>query len=366
EGSNSNAALARLTRTPVILVIDVQGMTRGIAPLILGYQAFEPDINIAGVIFNQIRGDRHEAKLRAVVEHYTDVPVIGAVHHDRRLAITERHLGLIPSNENREAAEKIDGIGKLVAEQVDMDRLQAIAAQAPALDLPSVPASSSVKSDVRLGIAQDEAFGFYYPGDLEALQAAGAELAPINTLQDQELPDIDGLFIGGGFPESRLAELAANKPLREAIHSAIEAGLPTYAECGGLMYLCRQITWQDLTEPMVGAIPADVVMHPRPQGRGYVQLRETGAGPWPAFDAAPANGEFPAHEFHYSALENLEGEPVYAYEILRGTGIDGQHDGLVHKNLLACYSHLRDTDYHHWARRFVAFIRQHRENRVVV
>ena len=367
EGSNSNAALARLTRTPVILVIDVQGMTRGIAPLILGYQAFEPDINIAGVIFNQIRGDRHEAKLRAVVEHYTDVPVIGAVHHDRRLAITERHLGLIPSNENREAAEKIDAIGELIAGQVEMARLQAIASQAPALDISPVTAPGRTKAaDVRLGIARDEAFGFYYPGDLEALEAAGAELVPINTLQDQQLPDIDGLFIGGGFPESRLAELAANRPLREAIRSAIEAGLPTYAECGGLMYLCRQITWQNVTQPMVGAIAADVLMHPRPQGRGYVRLRETGAGPWPAGDAAPANGEFPGHEFHYSALEHLEGEPVYAYEILRGTGIDGHHDGLVYKNLLACYSHLRDTDYHHWARRFVAFIRQYRENRVVV
>jgi len=368
EGSNSNAALARLTATPVILVIDVQGMTRGIAPLILGYQSFEPELNIAGVIFNQIRGDRHEAKLRAVVEHYTNVPVVGAVHHDPRLAITERHLGLIPSNENRESAEKIDAIGELIADQVDLNRLQALAGQAPALDSvaeTTAPAALSAP-DVRLGIARDEAFGFYYPGDLEALQQAGAELIAINTLRDHQLPDIDGLFIGGGFPESRLPELAANQSLREAIHAAIESGMPVYAECGGLMYLCRQIQWRGETQPMVGAIAADVVMHDRPQGRGYVRLRETGAGPWPDDGAGSSRREFPAHEFHYSALENLAQPQVFAYEVLRGTGIDGQHDGLVYKNLLACYAHLRDTGHHHWARRFIELIRRHRANRIDV
>lgn len=366
EGSNSNAALARLTSTPVILVIDVQGMTRGIAPLILGYQAFDPELHIAGVIFNQIRGDRHEAKLRAVVEHYTDVPVVGAVHHEARLAITERHLGLIPSNENREAVDKIDAIGQRIAEQVDLDRLRDIARLAPALTGDDTLTPTTARApDVRIGIARDEAFGFYYPGDLDALQAAGAELVPFDTLHDRQLPPVDGIFIGGGFPESRLAELAANLPLREAIHAAIEAGLPTYAECGGLMYLCRQISWQNETQPMVGVIQADVVMHPRPQGRGYVRLRETPDSPWPA-DDRPAGDEFPAHEFHYSALENLAAPQRFAYDVLRGTGIDGKHDGLVYKNLLACYAHLRDTDYHHWARRFVDLIRHHKANGIAV
>ncbi len=366
EGSNSNAALARLTSTPVILVIDVQGMTRGIAPLILGYQAFDPEVFIGGVIFNQIRGDRHEAKLRAVVEHYTDVPVVGAVHHEARLAITERHLGLIPSNENREAVDKIDAIGQRIANQVDLERLQGIACQAPPLESDDMPGPIAAPArDVRIGIARDEAFGFYYPGDIEALQAAGAELVPFDTLHDRQLPPIDGLFIGGGFPESRLDELTANAPLRQAIYEAIEDGLPTYAECGGLMYLCRQITWQDETRPMVGVIEADAVMYPRPQGRGYVRLRETPDSPWPA-DGRPAGDAFPAHEFHYSALENLTGPRRFAYDVLRGTGIDGRHDGLVYKNLLACYAHLRDTDYHHWARRFVALIRRHKTNGIAL
>lgn len=367
EGSNSNAALARLTETPVILVIDVQGMTRGIAPLILGYQAFDPQVNIAGVILNQIRGSRHEAKLRAVIEHYTHLPVVGAVYHDARLAITERHLGLIPSNENAEAADKIEAIGQLIARQVDLERLQSLAGQAPAL-----PASEPLTGpepvqppDIRLGIARDEAFGFYYPGDLEALEQAGAELVPIDTLRDDRLPAIDGLFIGGGFPESCLSALAANRPLREAIYNAIEGGLPAYAECGGLMYLCRQIRWQEESAPMVGVIPADVVMHDRPQGRGYVRLRETDDSPWPDASAAP-RGEFPAHEFHYSSLENLSRPQRFAYEVVRGTGIDGTHDGLIHKNLLACYAHQRDTARHHWARRFIDFVRHTRQNGIDV
>jgi cobyrinic acid a,c-diamide synthase len=190
------------------------------------------------------------------------------------------------------------------------------------------------------------------------MEAAGAEIVPIDTLHDPQLPDIDGLFIGGGFPESRLPQLANNQSLRDAIRQAIEDGLPTYAECGGLMYLCRQITWQDETQPMVGVIPADVRMHPRPMGRGYVRLRETGEGPWPlSCDQAP-HCEFPAHEFHYSGLEKLDTPVTFAYEVLRGTGIDGQHDGLVYKNLLACYAHLRDTSYNHWASRFIEFVRR--------
>jgi len=178
EGSNSNAALASLTQTPVILVIDVQGMTRGIAPLILGYQAFDKEVYIAGVILNQIRGDRHEAKLRAVIEHYTDVPVVGSVHHNPELAITERHLGLIPSNENHEAEQKIQAIGACSRQQVDLSALQDIAGQAPALTPTRITTEQIEKPtpDVRIGVAMDEAFGFYYPGDFQAMEAAGGRL----------------------------------------------------------------------------------------------------------------------------------------------------------------------------------------------
>jgi cobyrinic acid a,c-diamide synthase len=356
DGSNSNAALAILTRTPVVLVLDARGMTRGIAPLILGYQAFDTQVRIAGVILNQLGGSRHEAKLRNVIEHYTDVPVLGGVHRDPSLEITERHLGLIPSNEAGAARDQITRIRDRVRDQVDLDRLLAAAATAGPLDAPPLTLPATPPGErVRIGIARDAAFGFYYPDDLDALERAGAELVPFNTLQDRALPQVDGLFIGGGFPESCMQALQDNHELRAEIHAAISGGLPTYAECGGLMYLSRSLTWRGRTCAMVGAIPGDAVMHDKPQGRGYVQLRETAQAPWPG---PRPDAPIAAHEFHYSGLTGLQNEPVFAYEVLRGTGIDGRHDGLLVHNLLACYSHMRDTARHHWAQRFVAFVRR--------
>ena len=372
DGSNSNAALAKLLDAPVVLVIDARGMTRGVAPLILGYQAFDRDIRIGGVILNQLGGSRHERKLRAVIEHYTDVPVIGAVHHDERLAIVERHLGLMPSNEASAAHAKIDQIAELVAAQVDLDRIQALAAAAPPLPAgnPSPDAAAlthaspasgrgdSNKVPIKLGIARDAAFAFYYPADLEALEHHGAELVPIDTLRDPHLPAIDALFIGGGFPEVHMQALEANRSLRAEIRQAIENGLPVYAECGGLMYLTRSLAWHGQHCEMVGALPADTVMHAKPQGRGYVKLRETGAGPWPALPPTPAAVEIRAHEFHYSSLENVADGLHYAYDVTRGTGIDGRRDGIVYRNVLACYTHMRDVGGNHWTWRFVEYVRQ--------
>ena len=360
DGSNSNAALARRLGLPVLLVLDARGMTRGIAPLILGYQAFDREIRIGGVILNQLGGSRHEAKLRAVIEHYTDVPVLGALQHDERLAMTERHLGLMPDAELLDADARVRSIARAVAAQVDLDRVIALARSTPALPVGClhVARSRAPSSGVRIGIARDAAFGFYYPDDLAALEAAGAQLVPFDTLRDAHLPTLDGLFIGGGFPEMALAELEANASLRAELRQAIAAGLPTYAECGGLMYLARSIRWGGRTAQMVGAIPGDVVMHERPLGRGYVQLEETEAFPWPALDRASG---LPArrlgHEFHHSGLENLDPAVRFAYQVRRGHGVDGRHDGVRVHNVLASYSHLRATGGNRWPERFVEFVR---------
>jgi len=353
EGSNSNAAMAALLGAPVVLVIDARGMTRGIAPLILGYQAFDRNIRIAGVILNQLGGSRHEAKLRAVIQHYTGVPVLGAVQHDERIAIVERHLGLVPSNEAEGARSRIDEIAAHIAAQVDLDQLLAIARQTAPLPAGEPAPGATGGTPVRIGIARDAAFGFYYPGDLDALRAAGAELVDFSALRDSHLPQVDGVFIGGGFPETHMEALTANASLRCELHDAIEAGLPAYAECGGLMYLARGIEWNGHRARMVGVIPADIVMHARPVGRGYVHLRETGRGPWPRTQAPLIH----AHEFHYSSVENLAPGVEFAYEVERGHGIDGRHDGIVHKNLLASYAHLRDVAGNPWTKRFVNFVR---------
>lgn len=363
DGSNSNAALAAQLGLPVVLVIDAQGMTRGIAPLLLGYQAFDPTIHIAGVILNRLGGARHEAKLRAVVEHYTDIPVLGAVHCDDRLAIVERHLGLIPANEAGEAQTRIAAIGSAIADQVDVDRLFDVACHAaplaPTATIAQLPQRNARR--VRVGVAMDRAFGFYYADDLAALRAAGAELLPFDTLHDRRLPEVDALFIGGGFPETCAAELEANAVLRAEIRAAVEDGLPVYAECGGLMYLARTLEADGRRHAMVGAIPGDVVMHRRPVGRGYVELVETAAAPWPR--RADGDARVRAHEFHYSSLENLDPEVRFAWRVTRGHGIDGRHDGLVHRNVLASYTHLRSVGGCDWARRFVDFVRQVRQQR---
>jgi len=360
DGSNSNAALATLLDAPIVLVIDTGGMTRGIAPLILGYLDFDPALNIAGVILNKVGGARHEKKLRAIVEHYTDVPVLGVLHRDKIFEIPERHLGLTPTNESPEVLEKINTIASLIEEKIDLDAIKEIANKAVMLPIPAPVRIYKGKPDIRIGIARDSAFGFYYPGDLEALEESGATLVNIDMTKDTILPKIDGLFIGGGFPETQMVELKANSSMMDSVRKAIERDLPTYAECGGLMYLARSITWQGKTQKMAGVIAGDIVMHDKPQGRGYVRLRETGKAPWPLKGV----GEIPAHEFHYSSLKNLEGNFDFAYEMLRGHGIDGKHDGLIYKNLLAGFSHLRDVEANSWAARFANFVRLSKKTQI--
>jgi cobyrinic acid a,c-diamide synthase len=361
DGSNSNAALAKLLAAPVVLVLDCRGMTRGVAPLVLGFQAFDPAVRIAGVILNQVGGARHEAKLREAIQDHTGLPVLGAVAHAEALVITERHLGLVPSNEHRRAAEVVGRVERQVAAQLDLDAVLAVSDSAPALPSVTTPVRPQpTGGPVRIAIARDAAFGFYYPDDLDALEQAGAELVPIDTLTDRRLPRVDGLFLGGGFPETHMVALEANADLRAAIAAAIDSGLPAYAECGGLMYLARTLRWGDRRHQMVGALPFDVVMEDRPQGRGYVRLAETGLGPWPDVDGRTGT-ELSAHEFHYSRVERVPPGLRYAYRVLRGSGVDGAHDGIVHRNLLASYAHLRDVRASRWASRFVAFVRAKRQ-----
>jgi cobyrinic acid a,c-diamide synthase len=356
DGSNSNAALAKLLDLPVVLVIDARGMTRGIAPLILGFQAFDKQIRIGGVILNQLGGSRHESKLRAVIEHYTDVPVLGAVGFDKQMEVVERHLGLIPSHEANDANQRIEMIRERVSAQVDLSKIVDLANSAAALPVTTattVPPLAK-QNALRIGIARDKAFGFYYPDDQQALEDAGAEVIPFDTLHDPCLPVVDGLFIGGGFPEMFMTELAANDALRENIRKAIDAGMPVYAECGGLMYLGRKLIWQAREFNMVGALPIDVRMNDRPVGRGYVQLQTTADFPW----SGAASQMLRGHEFHYSSLENLAGDLKFAYTVTRGHGVDGTNDGIVYRNVLASYAHLRSGAGSDWANQFVEFVRR--------
>jgi cobyrinic acid a,c-diamide synthase len=373
EGRDSSAALAKLLDAPVVLVIDASGITRGVAPLLLGYVVFDRDVAIRGVILNRVASARQEGKLRQAIERYTDVPVIGAVGRDPTLVVEERHLGLTTPDETTRLDETIARLRSAVERGVDLDSVVEIARAGsapwlaatggePSAVFPGAQGGGVAKPDVRIAVARDTAFGFYYPDDLEALEQAGAKLVFFNALRDAQLPQADGLFIGGGFPETQMAALAANKGLRAQVRRAAQAGLPIYAECGGLMYLTRSITWGSERHEMVGFIPADTVMHATPQGRGLVVLEETNASPWPRGEKLTAEGgrpRIPAHEFHYAALDHLEPATRFAYKIIRGRGIDGRHDGIVKGNVLAGFCHLRSTERSGcWARRFAAFVRE--------
>ncbi len=357
EGSDSNAAMAKLLDVPVILTIDTIGITRGIAPLLQGYQSFDPEVNFTGVILNKVGTSRHESKLRAAIERYTDFKVIGSVGFDSSLSIPERHLGLQPANESEVAEKVINNLAKAILEGVDLKNL--IDSEPPSVEtnvnvIKDVIEINSISQPLKIAIAQDTAFGFYYDDDLEAFECLGVELITIDTLNDEHLPSVDGLFIGGGFPETQMETLSQNTSLMNDIKTAIEGGLPTYAECGGLMYLSQSIRWQDEQHPMVGVIPGDILMHKKPQGRGYAKLTETAEMLWPDLQSSQ---EVAAHEFHYASLENLPEDSQFAYKVNRGFGINGTSDGLVIHNLLANFSHLRNTQSFRWVERFVQFVR---------
>lgn len=358
HGTDSNAALAKLLDAPVILVIDSGGMTRGIAPLLQGYIGFDPDVKIAGVILNRTGGARHEGKLRQAVDTYTDIPVLGSIGVSATLDISERHLGLTTPGEVQGNAQFIRDVAGVMEQSVDLDRIlltadaaHDIADTAP----PAGPASPPGGKRLRIGIARDRAFAFYYADDLEAFEAAGADLVPVDMIRDPALPQIDGLFIGGGFPETAMDALSDNTSMRDSVRTALANGLPCYAECGGLMYLCRSLTWRGETRAMAGFFPADTVMHDRPQGRGYVRFSVSENALWPTF---PRPHDLPAHEFHYASLERLT-DPVFARTVTRGFGIDGAHDALVKNNTQAGFIHLRHTQATPWVSDFLDFVARH-------
>ncbi len=215
-----------------------------------------------------------------------------------------------------------------------------------------MPVLVTTSGNLTIAVAKDQAFGFYYQDDIDTFESLGVNIEYFNTLKEDKLPKCDGLFIGGGFPEMQLELISGNQSLLDDIKLKIEQGLPTYAECGGLMYLSRTITHQGKSYKMAGLIQADVVMTSKPIGRGYVQLTPTDEHPWDGVASI-----IYAHEFHYSKLENIDSKIHYAYNVLRGVGAGNEHDGILIYNLLANYAHLRSVGNNHWVEQFVNFIK---------
>jgi cobyrinic acid a,c-diamide synthase len=353
DNQGTTAEIARLLNIPVILLVNTSRMTSSIAAMVMGYQHFQPETNIAGVLLNYVSGIRHENKLRNAVEKYCKIPVVGSIPRDVTLHIAERHLGLIPSRESDEAASVVELIGRKLESFLDLDSILSIARTHKAPHPSPLPQGErgrvrgSRTAITKIGVIRDRVFNFYYPENLEALNKAGAELIFIDSMKDP-LPEVDGLYIGGGFPEFFLKELEENRGLRMDIVEAVEDGLPVYAECAGLMYLSQKIRWQGRSYEMVGAIPAEVQISEKPEGHGYVMAEVMDENPF-----FPIGLTIRGHEFHHSKVSIKKGVK-FAYQIRRGYGIDGQRDGVLYKNILAAYTHLHALGTPSWAEAFVS------------
>jgi cobyrinic acid a,c-diamide synthase len=357
QGSSSTAEIAKVTRSPVLLVVDMTRITRSIAAIVMGYQHFDPDVQIVGVVLNKVARARHEKMAREAIEEFCKIPVVGAIPKDSNLCIPDRHLGLVTNCEMAETDKLLDYLADVICEHVDLAKVLTLAQSAPELQLfaeslvPNLAkyAQKNKSFTPKIGIIQDAAFSFYYPENLEALKGMGADVAPINALLDNQLPeDLDGLYIGGGFPEVFAAKLEENKVLRREIKLAGENGLPIYAECGGLMYLGRSIRTPSQSFEMVGLLPFDTQMESKPQGHGYTIMEAIPDQPW--FDE---EAEIKGHEFHNSRVINLDPNVKFGLTVKRGYGIDGRYDGICYKNVFATYNHIHALSCPEWAERMV-------------
>jgi len=353
NGSCSTSHLARLLQCPVLLILDCSKMTRTVAPIVQGCRQFEKGLALGGVILNRTAGNRHRRILRSCLEEYTDVPVLGALPKLEDTLIPERHMGLV-SDQEYAAEEAIEESARILSDWVDVPEVLRVGRSAPEVEIPEAalwPERQSVSRAVRIGVVKDASLWFYYPENLQALERAGAELAEVSLLDPGETwPAIHGLYLGGGFPEMQAERLAANTRIKELVRSLAEKGLPVYAECGGLMYLCSSLTTDAATVyEMADLFPLQTGLSSKPQGHGYTRC--TVRRPNPFF---PQGEEFIGHEFHYSRCYTREKEELSScLEMNRGTGLGGGRDGLLYKNTLACYTHIHALSVPAWAENFV-------------
>jgi len=352
EGSTSTAELAKLLDAPVVLCIDATKTTRSMAAVVTGCIRFDPDVSIKGVILNRIAGPRHESILRRSIEHYSGVPVIGAVPKLDDQNFPERHMGLVPTPEHEWAKESIAAVSEIASKYLDLDALIAIAGDTgpvPKTDI-SVesiqhPTSSIQHPAPRIGIIKDSAFQFYYPENIEALEKAGAETVFFSPLSSDEIPRVDALYIGGGFPETHAKQLADNRMFRNQLKSLAEDGLPIYAECGGLMYLGEELVLGDNSYPMAGVLPVVFGFSKKPAGHGYTIVSVEKKNPF-----FKVGTELKGHEFHYSRVIRWGGDDNdFVFDMKRGTGLMNKRDGACYKNVLATYTHIHALGAPDWA-----------------
>ncbi|PLX83742.1 MAG: cobyrinic acid a,c-diamide synthase [Desulfuromonas sp.] len=345
----STAEIARWLGAPVLLVVDARSQARSAAALVQGFSTFDPRLEFAGVVFNRVGSPRHEELLREAMASSPGLPpVLGCLPRDEGLALPERHLGLVTAGDHPLDDAFLGRLADWIEDHVDIEKFLA----RPQSPCPEVRvAEGRVRGnpgEVRIAVARDEAFCFYYPENLELLEAAGAQLAFFSPLRDEFLPaDIGGLYLGGGYPELHAERIAANRGLLRQIRDAAEGGLPVYAECGGFMLLAEEIDGH----PMAGVFPARARMLKRRRALGYREVTLTADAP-----LGPAGTAARGHEFHYSELEMPEAVER-AYRMSRRGGEDLGPEGYHLRNVLGSYVHLHFGSNPQVAANFVAFCR---------
>lgn len=357
-GTYSTARLAKILSTPVVLIVDGTKATGTVAAVVLGCLQYDIEVPLKGVILNNVSAGRHESVIRKAIEQRSGISVVGAVPRLGRGKFPERHMGLTPFQEHPDVVTAINSARAVAEQYLNLDILWDIARVAKLHDVPGMLPEKAVISSreefVRIGIIQDTAFQFYYPDNLEALELQGATLHRINALKDTSLPDIDALYIGGGFPETQAAGLAANERFCRSLRDAAEKGLPIYAECGGLIYLGRSLRVEGRIYPMASVLPVDFVLEKKPQAHGYTVMEATEENPF--FEPGAV---LRGHEFHYSRVANCGELSGLAFRMRRGQGIDGRSDGLVYKNTMATYTHLHALGTPQWAESLVRKAREY-------
>jgi cobyrinic acid a,c-diamide synthase len=350
QGSTSTAELAKLLMAPVILCMDCTKSTRTLAATALGCLMFDPDTPIKGIILNRVSGKRHERMIQKSIEYHCGIPVLGAIPRLDSDHFPERHMGLVPTPEHEWAHRSIASASEIIHRYVQLDWIEEIARSAPSLSFPEEgsssfrPITSGAGTPVRIGVLRDAAFQFYYPENLDALRQGGADLVFFSPLSNEPFPDVDALYIGGGFPETHALQLSENVAFRSHIFRLVQEGLPIYAECGGLMFLGENLVIGGNTYPMAGVFPITFGLFDRPQGHGYTRIRVDSENPF-----FPVGTDLKGHEFHYSRALEFPSNSRTAFSMERGVGIHEKRDGLCHCQVLATYTHIHALGVPEWA-----------------
>ncbi|MBS1257481.1 MAG: Cobyrinate a,c-diamide synthase [Candidatus Scalindua arabica] len=338
-GHGSSAHLASVLKAPVILVVSAKGIAQSAGAVVMGYKEFSKGINLSGVIVNNIASHSHYDCIKRSIEETCSVPVLGYLDKDNEITIPERHLGLVPSEENAGHSDLYEKLGKMVLKTIDIDGLLNTARSAD--EFPdckkSIFCDRNSALQVNLAVARDNAFCFYYQDDIELFEALGIRIKYFSPLHDRCIPDdVDGIFLGGGFPELNAGKLMKNETMRESILDAYNNGTIIYGECGGMMYLLEKLIDCDgRSFKMGGVLGGTSVMQNKRQGLGYIIAEAT------CDNVICKRGDtFRAHEFHWSKLLDVPDDTAFAYKTQKSNGKQSKADGICGKNVLASYTHV--------------------------